>query len=151
MPATKPTLVERVVTAMLAKDRATPMLGMVVLSADAGTCCVEMRVREDMLNGYETCHGGILFSLADSAFAIACNSRNQCTVAAGAQIDFLRPARVGDVLRATAVEVSAGKRLGLYDVAVVNQKQQTIALFRGKSCRVDGILVEDGNPESATV
>ena len=135
------TLAQRVVTAMLAKDRATAMLGMVVLSVAEGTCCLEMPVREDMLNGYETCHGGILFSLADSAFGIACNSRNLRAVAAGAQIDFLRPARVGDVLRATAVEVSAGKRLGLYDVTVTNQRQQTIAVFRGKSCRVDGVLV----------
>jgi acyl-CoA thioesterase len=151
MPENGSTLAQRVVTAMLAKDRATPMLGMVVLSAEEGACCLEMAVREDMLNGYETCHGGILFALADSAFAFACNSRNQSTVAAGAQIDFLRPARIGDVLRATAVELSAGKRLGLYDVTVTNQKQQTVALFRGKSCRVDGILVDDANTESATV
>lgn len=151
MPATDLTLAQRVLTAMLARDRATPMLGIVVLSAAEGTCCLEMRVREDMLNGYETCHGGILFSLADSAFAIACNSRNLCTVAAGAQIDFLRPARVGDVLCATAVEVSAGKRLGLYDVTIVNQRQQTIALFRGKSCRVDGVLVDEATAESTTV
>ncbi len=151
MPAIDQTLAEQVVIAMLAKDRATPMLGMVVLSVAEGTCCLEMQVRADMLNGYETCHGGIIFSLADSAFGIACNSRNLCTVAAGAQIDFLRPARLGDVLRATAVEISAGKRLGLYDVVVVNQLQQTIALFRGKSCRVDGVLVDKDQSEPATV
>ena len=151
MLETATSLAQRVVTAMLAKDRATPMLGMAVVSAAEGACCIEMTVREDMLNGYETCHGGVLFTLADSAFAFACNSRNLCMVAAGAQIDFLRPARVGDILRATAAEISSGKRLGLYDVTVTNQKQQTVALFRGRSCRVDGVVVNDAGTESATV
>ncbi len=135
------TLAERVVAAMLREDRATKALGMRVISVAEGTACMEMPVREDMLNGHLTCHGGILFALADTAFAFACNSRNQRTVAAGAQIDYLRPAVKGDVLRAKAVELSAGRRLGLYDVAVVNQRGETVALFRGKSCRIEGTVI----------
>ena len=137
------TLAQRVVTAMLRDDRATHVLGMRLVSAEAGTCSVDMRVREDMLNGHGTCHGGILFTLADTAFGIACNSRNQRTVAAAGQIDFLRPAVMGDTLRATAIERSVGRRLGLYDVTLTNQRDQTIALFRGKSCRVDGSIIDD--------
>ena len=143
MPELPPTLAERVVSAMLREDRATRMLGMVLISVQAGGGCVEMIVREDMLNGYKTCHGGILFSLADTAFGIACNSRNQRAVAAGAQIDFLRPALQGDVLRAIAVERSTSRRLGLYDVTITDQHEQTIALFRGKSFSVKGTIVEE--------
>ena len=138
------TLAERVVDAMLREDRATRMLGMRVVSATAGASCVEMTVREDMLNGHRTCHGGILFALADSAFAFACNSYNYRAVAAGATMDYMRPAFEGDVIRATAVELSAGKRLGLYDVTLRNTKGQTVGMFRGKSCRVEGLVIEAG-------
>ena len=137
------TLAERVVDAMLREDRATHMLGMQVISAAAGAACVEMTVREDMLNGHRTCHGGILFALADTAFAFACNSYNYRAVAAGASMDYMRPAFEGEVLRATAVELSAGKRLGLYDVTLRNGKGQVVGLFRGKSCRIDGMVIED--------
>jgi acyl-CoA thioesterase len=138
-----PTLAQRVVAAMLQEDRATRTLGIRLVSVDSGAACVEMPIREDMLNGHATCHGGILFTLADTAFGIACNSRNLRTVAAAGQIDFIRPAVLGDVLQATAIERSAGRRLGLYDVDVTNQRGQTIALFRGKSCRVEGAIVDE--------
>ena len=134
-------LAEQVVAAMLREDTATAMLGMRVVSVSAGACCVVMHVGGDMLNGHGSCHGGVLFSLADTAFAFACNSDNERTVAAGAQIDFLRPAFVGDVIEATAGELSAGKRLGLYDVTLRNQKGQVVALFRGRSCRICGNVV----------
>lgn len=132
----------RIVNALMHKDRASNAMGIKIISAELGKCCVEMRIREDMLNGHTTCHGGMLFALADSAFALACNSRNQRTVIAAAHIDFLRPAVLNDVLRATAIEHSLGSRLGLYDVTVTNQRDQTVALFRGKSCPIDGTIIE---------
>jgi acyl-CoA thioesterase len=135
-------LAQRVVEAMLRADRASQSLGIYVVSVDAGYASVGMIVREDMLNGHRTCHGGVLFALADSAFAFACNSRNQRTVAASGQIDFLRPALLGDILRAIVEERSAGKRLGLYDVTISNQRGESIAMFRGKSYRIDGNVVE---------
>ena len=135
-------LAEQVVAAMLRDDRATAALGMKVESVGAGAACVTMLVREDMLNGFSTCHGGLVFSLADSAFGFASNSHNLMSVAAGCQIDYLRPAHAGDLLRATAVERVAGSRLGLYDVIVTNQKDEIVALFRGRSCRIRGTIVE---------
>ncbi len=136
------TLAEQVVAEMLRNDNATAALGMQVESVSAGACCVTMAIREDMLNGFATCHGGLIFALADSAFGFASNSHNQQAVAAGCQIDYLRPARLGDILRATAVERVAGSRLGLYDVTVTNQQNETVALFRGRSCRIRGTVVD---------
>lgn len=135
-------LAERAAAAMMNADRAAAMLGMHLLSVDAGTAAVEMPIRADMLNGHGTCHGGILFALADTALGLACNSRNRRTVSAAAQIDYLRPALPGDILQATVIERSTGRRLGLYDVTVTNQHGQTVALFRGKSCRIEGTLVD---------
>ena len=145
------TLAEQVVAAMLREDRATAALGMQVQSVSAGSCCVTMVVREDMLNGFATCHGGLIFSLADSALGFASNSHNLVNVAAGCQIDYLRPARLGDVLRATAVERVAGSRLSLYDVTITNQHDETVALFRGRSCRIRGTVVEQPSDLKETV
>jgi acyl-CoA thioesterase len=100
-----------------------------------------MPVRQDMVNGHGLCHGGFIFTLADSAFAFACNSRNQVTVAAGARIDFLKSAKLEDVLTATAQVVHQGKRTGVYDVQVVNQLGQVVAEFRGNSATIGGALV----------
>jgi acyl-CoA thioesterase len=136
------TLAQRVVSALLRDDHATLMLGMAVVSVDAGAACIEMTVRRDMLNGHMACHGGILFALADTAFACACNSRNQRAVTAGANIDFLRRAAEGDILRAMAVELSAGRRLSLYDVNITNQLGETVAVFRGKSCSISGTVID---------
>ncbi len=143
MAETRATQAMRIVKALMHRDRASHSMGIKIISAAVGNCCVEMRIREDMLNGHTTCHGGMLFALADSAFAFACNSRNQRTVIAAAHIDFLRPAVLNDVLRATAIEHTLGSRLGLYDVTVTNQRGETVALFRGKSCPIDGTIIED--------
>jgi acyl-CoA thioesterase len=95
-----------------------------------------------MLNGHAICHGGFIFSLADSAFAFACNSYNLSTVASGCAIDFVAPAREGDVLTAAARERSASGRTGVYDIEVTNQRGEAVALFRGKSYRVKGHVIE---------
>jgi acyl-CoA thioesterase len=111
---------------------------MQVESAASGRAKVSMRIRADMLNGHAICHGGFVFALADSAFAFACNSHNRNTLAAGASIDFLAPARDGDVLTAIATEVSRTRRTGLYDVAVTNQHGERIAIFRGRAHEIGG-------------
>lgn len=143
MADTATTQAKRIVTAMMCEDRASHAMGIKIISAEVGKCRVEMRIREDMLNGHKTCHGGMMFTLADSAFAFACNSRNQRTVIAAAHMDFLRPAVLNDVLRATAIEHTLGSRLGLYDVTVTNQRGETVALFRGKSCPIEGTIIDD--------
>ncbi len=123
-------------------DRASKTLGMQLLEATPGGARVAMRVRDDMTNGHRVCHGGLLFSLADSAFAFACNSYGDNTLAAAASIDFLAPAHVDDVLTATARELWRSGRSGLYEVDVTNQKGERIALFRGRSQRITGQLIE---------
>ena len=107
--------------AMFERDRATQGLGMVIEEVRPGYARLRMAVREDMLNGHDTCHGGFVFSLADSTFAFACNSRNRVTVAAGAAIEFLGRSVGGDVLVAEAEERSLGGRLGVYDIVVRKQ------------------------------
>src|SRR6185437_2474049 len=104
--------------AMMAGDAASRMLGMEVISAGPGTAMVSMRVRDDMVNGWELCHGGLIASLADTAFAIACNSRGNVTVAAGFDVTFLEAGRIGDLLIAEASETALRGRSGLYDVKV---------------------------------
>lgn len=106
-----------------------------------GAATLSMTVREDMLNGHDICHGGFIFALADSAFAFACNSYNFVTVASGCSIDFLAPARQGDVLSASAQERSASGRTGVYDIDVTNQRGERVALFRGKSYRIKGSVM----------
>ena len=110
-----------------------------------GRAEVTMEVRADMLNGHAICHGGFIFTLADSAFAYACNSYNLSTVASGCAIDFVAPAREGDVLTARAAERSAAGRTGVYDIEVVNQRGETIALFRGKSYRIKGHVIDEAS------
>jgi acyl-CoA thioesterase len=127
---------EQVGAHMYAVDRASRGLGMRIVALGAGSARLEMAVREDMLNGHEICHGGFITTLADSAFAFACNSRNQLTVAAGLTVDFLAPAQRGDVLTADAVEVSLAGRTGVYDIVVTNQQGTCVALVRGRSARL---------------
>jgi acyl-CoA thioesterase len=100
-------------------------------------------VRADMLNGHGSCHGGFLFALADSAFAFACNSYNEATVAAAASIDYLAAARAGDRLTAEARELWRTRRNGIYEITVSNQHNQRIALFRGRSYRVQGAVMSE--------
>jgi acyl-CoA thioesterase len=134
-------IAERVAAAMFSRDTASQSLGMEVKEVRPGYARLTLLVRPDMLNGHAICHGGIVFSLADSAFAFACNSRNQSTVASGCSIDFLAPARTGDELTAEASERALLGRIGIYDVTVTDQEGRTIALFRGRSYRVTGEVV----------
>ena len=123
---------------MLKNDAATSGLGMTVREIGPGHATVTMPVRADMLNGHAICHGGFISTLADSAFAFACNSYDELTVASGFAIDFLAPARLGDVLTARCVEVSKAGRTGVYDTEVVNQRDERIAIFRGRSYTLKG-------------
>jgi acyl-CoA thioesterase len=134
-------IADRAAAAMFAGDFASQSLGIQVKEMRPGYARLGLFVRPEMLNGYAICHGGIVFTLADSAFAFACNSRNQKTVASGCSIDFLAPAQAGDELNAEAVERALLGRMGVYDVAVTNQEGRTIALFRGRSYRVTGEVI----------
>lgn len=127
---------ERVRDVMLADDAASKMLGMQVVEVAPGRAAVTMTVRADMLNGFAICHGGLIATLADSAFAFACNARNALTVASGFGIDILKSAKLNDVLTATAEETSLAGRTGLYDITVKNQNGDLIAMFRGRSYRL---------------
>jgi acyl-CoA thioesterase len=139
-------LAERVAGQMYANDRATRALGMRVEAIAPGRAHLTMRVTDDMLNGHGICHGGYVFLLADSTFAYACNSYNRNTVAQGCSIDYLAPARSGDVLHARGVERSRTGRTGVYDIEVTNGTA-TVALFRGKSYRIDGTIVAEPDRE----
>ena len=136
--ATPQQIAEQVRDGMWQNDRATQGLGMEVLAIGPGHATLAMSVRDDMLNGHATCHGGFISALADSAFAFACNSYNELTVASGFGIDFLAPGRLGDRLSARCVEISRAGRTGVYDVEVTNQRGERIAVFRGRSYTVKG-------------
>jgi acyl-CoA thioesterase len=131
-------LAERVRGSMFAKDAAAHALGMQVTAIAPGRASVTMTVRPDMLNGFGLCQGGLITTLADMAFAYACNSANQLTVASGFDVDLLAPGRQGDVLTADAAVASQGSRMGVYDVQVRNQSGERVALFRGRSYRLNG-------------
>ncbi len=136
-PAQDPqAIAERSAAAMFDGDRASQALGMRIVAIAPHECRVTMTVRPDMVNGVGTCHGGILFALADSAFAFACNSEGATTVAASASVDFVSVARVGDELTASARAIWRGRRAGLYDVTVVDQRGGLVATFRGRSHRL---------------
>jgi acyl-CoA thioesterase len=141
-PAEAQALAERVAAEMYPRDRASQSLGMKVAKVGPGHAELTMAVRPDMLNGHAICHGGFIFTLADSAFAFACNSYNLTTVASGCAIDFIAPAREGDVLTAVAQERSSSGRTGVYDIEVHNQRGEKIAFFRGKSYRIKGHVID---------
>lgn len=134
-------LAQAVAQAMWGRDHATQALGMAISAIAPGSATLTMPVRQDMLNGHGMCHGGFMFTLADSTFAYACNSHNRNTVASACAIDFLAPARLGDVLEAEGVERSRSGRTGVYDITVRIQGGKTVALFRGKSYRIDGEVI----------
>ncbi len=124
-------------------DNASKWLGMKVEEVRPGYARLSMTVTPNMVNGHDLCHGGLIFTLADSTFAFACNSHNQRAVAAGCSIEFLAPAFLGDVLTAEGVEQALRGRTGVYDMKVTNQKNELIAVFRGKSATIKGLLVEE--------
>jgi acyl-CoA thioesterase len=135
-------LAEHVARTMFARDRASQAMGIKITGIGPGHAELAMTVRADMLNGHAICHGGLVFTLADSAFAYACNSYNLTTVASGCAIDFVAPAREGDVLTAVAHERSVSGRTGVYDIEVTNQHDERVAFFRGKSYRIKGHVVD---------
>jgi acyl-CoA thioesterase len=142
-------IAQRCADIMWPDDHAARGLGMEILAVGPGTARLAMIVRPDMVNGHGSCHGGFIFALADSTFAYACNSDNHRTVAAGAAIDFLAPAHLGDRLIAAGHVRHQGGRSGVYDIEVSNREGRLIAVFRGRSSRVKGHFFADpatGNP-----
>lgn len=140
-PAEAQALAEATAAAMFSRDRAAQALGIKIIRVQPGASLLAMAVRGDMVNGHHICHGGMIFSLADTAFAYACNSYNRNTVASACHIDFLAPAKEGETLEAEAVEQSASGRTGVYDITVRTTGGKTIALFRGKSYRINGEVI----------
>jgi acyl-CoA thioesterase len=126
---------------MFARDHTARALGIVVDQVELGTATLTMTVRQDMVNGHNLCHGGMMATLCDTAFAYACNSYNLNTVASGFSIEILTPATLGDTLVAVAVEQVVRGRSGVYDVKLTNQNGDVIALFRGKSARISGEVI----------
>lgn len=131
---------------MWAEDHASQSLGMTLIEVGPGHAVLSMKVREDMVNGHDIGHGGLTFTLADSAFAFACNSHNRVTVAAGGEIRFRRPTRSGDLLVAAALERSREGRDGVYDVTVTRDGE-VVAEFTGRSREIGGALFEDDTVE----
>ena len=129
---------QSIVQAMYRADRASQALGIEFIDVAAGRVQIAMTVRPDMANGHGMCHGGVVFTFADSAFAFACNSYGDPMVAAGASIEFLAPTRVGERVTATATEVFRRERHGIYDVAVTGQAGEVLAQFRGRCSRLRG-------------
>ncbi|HEI8866269.1 hydroxyphenylacetyl-CoA thioesterase PaaI [Serratia sp. AKBS12] len=136
-------LAQRCAEHMYQQDTCAQAMGMTLDAVDCGFAQVSMVVGPQMLNGHQTCHGGQLFSLADTAFAYACNSQGLAAVAAGCSIDFIRPALAGDRLTACAEVRHQGQTGGLYDVQIVNQRGKTVAWFRGRAHRLGHRILEE--------
>ena len=130
--------------AMYADDPAVrDFMQIELLACEPGRALMRMKVRAPMLNGHKICHGGLIFTLADSTFAYACNSHNRVTVAAGASIEFLKPAHLDDVLTCEGVEQVLQGRHGIYDMRVTNQRGEVVAVFRGKSASIQGTVIPE--------
>jgi acyl-CoA thioesterase len=135
-------LAQQVGVSMFAADTASrDTMGMQLLYCKPGEASMRMSIEDKHLNGHQMCHGGFIFTVADSTFAFACNSHNNAAVASAASIEFLKPALLGDVLTCVGVEQVLSGRHGVYDMTVRNQKDQVIALFRGKSAQIQGQVV----------
>jgi acyl-CoA thioesterase len=132
---------EAVRDTMWKDDHATRALGMEITAIAPGSATMRMTVRQDMLNGHQICHGGLMTTLADSAFAFACNAYNELTVASGFDVNIIASARLGDVLTATASEVGKTRRTGVYDVDVRDQNGRRLVAFRGRSMTLTGKLI----------
>ena len=137
-------LARQVGESMFAVDTASKdTMGMELLSCEPGRAVIRMTVKELHLNGHKICHGGFIFTLADSTFAFACNSYNKAAVAAGCSIEFLTPGQLGDVLTCVGQEQTMSGRHGIYDMKVTNQKGEVIAMFRGKSAQIQGTVIPE--------
>jgi acyl-CoA thioesterase len=137
-------LAAKVGESMFAADRASrEFMRMELVGCEPGRASMRMTVRQEMLNGHEICHGGFIFTLADSTFAFACNSHNKATVAAGCSIEFLKPGKLGDVLTCEGVEQMLQGRHGIYDMKVTNQRGEVVAMFRGKSAQIQGHVIPE--------
>ena len=134
---------QQVVNHMMENDLFSQWLGIEVLEIKDGYSKIKMTVREEMINGFGIVHGGIAFSLSDSAFAFACNNRNNLSVALDTSINFTKPVHVGDVLTAEAKELHNGKSTGLYHITVTNQRDHIVALFKGTCFRTNKTLIAD--------
>jgi len=130
---------------MFSNDAASQALGIKIKDVSCGCATAVMTIKAFMLNGHKTCHGGQIFSLADSAFAFACNSQNQAAVASCCNIDFIQPAFENDVLTAVAQQVHQGGRTGVYQVMILNQNQQLVAIFKGNSARIKSSVLPENN------
>ena len=128
---------------MYAKDRASKALGIEIEIPQAGSAVATMYVRNEMVNGFDICHGGLVFTLADTAFAFACNAYDELTVAGSGSIEFMRPSVRGDQLRAVATEQHRGRKSGIYKVEVKNQDDKLVALFQGRSVSRGEVILAD--------
>jgi acyl-CoA thioesterase len=131
---------EEVLKIMLKHDRFTEWLGLQIIEIGKGYCKLQYRITEDMMNGFNSIHGGILFAAADSAFAFACNSYGHLTVALDAAVSFTKPAKTGELLLVEAVEVFLGNKIGIYDVRTTNEKHELVALFKGTAYRTSTVI-----------
>lgn len=132
---------QEVVAHMLQHDLFSQWLGIFIIEIKEGYSKIKMTVRTEMVNGFGIVHGGITFSLADSAFAFACNNRNVLSVALDTGINFLKPVHVKDVLIAEAKELHNGKSTGLYNITVINQYEELVAVFKGTCFRTNKKLI----------
>jgi acyl-CoA thioesterase len=131
---------EDVLKIMLKKDRFTAWLGIQVIEFRQGYCKLQYRIVDDMMNGFNSVHGGILFAAADSAFAFACNSYGHITVALNASVSFTKPVKTGELLNVEAIEIFIGNKIGIYDVRTTNEKDELVALFKGTAYRTSAEL-----------
>ncbi len=133
---------------MRINDDASRLLGITIINTQPDSATTQMTIIKALTNGYDICHGGFIFTLADSAFAYACNSTNHATVASGCTIEFLAPGKIGDTLTAIAKKRSRVQRTGVYDVDVTNQKGELVAVFRGKSYQIRGPVIPEAGEQS---
>ena len=137
-------LAARVGQGMFAEDVASrDTMGMELICCEPGRAVMRMAIKPLHLNGHQICHGGFIFTLADSTFAFACNSHNRVTVAAGCSIEFLKPGQLGDVLTCEGLEQVLQGRHGIYDMRVSNQRGEVVAMFRGKSAQIQGTVIPE--------
>jgi acyl-CoA thioesterase len=135
-------LAKKVVDHMMVHDKFSQWLKIEVLEVREGYSKINMEVREEMVNGFGIAHGGIAFSLADSAFAFACNNRNNLSVALDTSINFIKPVHIGDILTAEAIEIHNGRSTGLYQITITNQHANKVAIFKGTCFRTHKKLTD---------